>query len=381
MVKIPKASKGLKVPFNWDISLFKELAAINASERAVFPVVEVYAADKFSLLGSGRTSNTVYQRTRPIEEYIEEAHRYNIKFEYLWNAITVAGKEWDADYQRQLKAEAQQLVSAGVDSVTVTNTLLSLKLKQWFPDLTVTSSVNNHIDSIEKVNQLLPYARFDRIMLDNRHSRNFCLIKRMSRRFPEQPIIVLVNEACLPDCALQSQHQEHTAHTSRLGSEYQAPDLCRILCTMNKLKNPVYSLKAPWLRPEDIHYLFESGASLIKLAGRTESSAWILRLCRAYAYGSYEGDIWELVEKPGSVRPEWEQAVGKKLDPCRFKIDNRELEGFIEPFVDGSVPCVKTLNGCGHCKWCDRWMHAVTCPGNIHQRMQDLEAIYAAALG
>lgn len=382
MARSNKSAKvGLKVPFNWDIELFKELAKINANERTLFPVLEVYAADKYSILGSGRTSNTVYERKHSLADYIAEAHRYNIKFEYLWNAITAGGREWDPDFQQALKREAEELVAAGVDSFTVTSPLLCQKLKQWFPEITVTSSVNNHIDSLEKVKQFIEYARIDRIMLDNRHSRNFGLIKKMHRKYPQHPIIVLVNEACLPDCALQSVHQEHTAHSSRQGSNYQAPDLCRILCTMNKLKNPAYSLKAPWVRPEDIHYLFEAGASLIKLAGRTESTDWIIRLCRAYAYGSFEGDVWEFIEKPGSVRPEWEAAVGKKLEPCRFHVENRDLDGFIEPFVDGSVPCVKTLNGCGNCKWCDRWMYAVTCPTNILERLQDLEVIHGAAIG
>jgi collagenase-like PrtC family protease len=75
---------------------------------------------------------------------------------------------------------------------------------------------------------------------------------------------------------------------------------------------------------------------LVKLAGRTESSEWIQRLCEAYAQGKYDGDIWELIEKPGSVRPEWESVLNKKLDPCRYKLNNEELEGFIESFVKGS---------------------------------------------
>lgn len=374
-------SKGLKVPFNWDINLFEELAKINDNSRTIHPVVEVYAADKLSLMGSGRTSSTVNERMLPIEDYIAAAHRHNIKFEYLWNAITVGGKEWDADFQQDLYQEAKKLVNAGVDSFTVTNPLLCIKLRKWFPEITITSSVNNHVDNLERIKQQIEYADIDRIMLDNRHSRNFGLIKKINRKFPHHPIIVLVNEACLPDCVLQPFHQEHTAHASRLGAEYNAPDICRILCTIAKMKNPVYALKAPWVRPEDIHYLMDAGASIIKLAGRTESSEWIIRLCKAYAYGSYDGDIWEYVEKPGSVRPEWEAAAGRKLEPCRFTVDNNELAGFIEPFVEGTVPCVKTYNGCGNCKWCDRWMHAVTCPGNILDRMKDLELIYAQAVG
>jgi len=378
--KTIKPGKGLKIPFNWDYSLLGELARINKNQRTQYPIVEVYAADKYSLIGSGRTASTVHDRTLPIEAYIEEAHRHGIRFEYLWNASTLGGKEWDLQLQDNLREEATRLVQAGVDGFTVSHPLLCMKLKSWFPGIMVTSSVNNHLDSVERITQWFHYNPVDRIMLDHRSSRNFGLIHKIHARFPKNPIIVLVNEACLPDCVLQSYHQEHTAHASRCGGNYQAPDLCRILCTTAKLKNPLYTLKAPWVRPEDIHYLFESGASLIKLAGRTESSEWILRLAEAYAFACYNGDIWELIEKPGSVRPEWEKVLQKKLELCRYSVNNSELGGFIEPFVEGTVPCVKNNQGCGSCKWCDKWMHAVSCPGNLKERLQDLEVILAHAV-
>jgi collagenase-like PrtC family protease len=241
--------------------------------------------------------------------------------------------------------------------------------------------VNNHLDSVEKITQLIQYISFDRIMLDNRSSRNFGLIRRIHAVFPENPIIVLANEACLPDCVLQSYHQEHTAHASRCGSDYNAPDLCRILCSAAKLKNPVYSLKAPWIRPEDIHHLFNAGATLVKLAGRTENSEWIQRLCEAYAQGRYSGDIWDLIEKPGSVRPEWESVLNKKLEKCRYTVNNADLTGFIEPFVAGSVPCVEGNRGCGSCTWCDTWLPAVTKPDNMTERLADIEVILAHATG
>ena len=52
-----------------------------------------------------------------------------------------------------------------------------------------------------------------------------------------------------------------------------------------------------------------------------------------------------------------------------------------EPFVEGSVPCVKGNQGCGSCKWCDRWLHAVSCPENLKERLKELEGILAHAVG
>jgi collagenase-like PrtC family protease len=375
----PKA--GLKIPFNWDLSLLGALAKINEHGKTVYPIVEVYAADKYSLIGSGRTAATVSERKLPVRAYIEEAHRHGIRFEYLWNAITLGGREWDPQLQEALYKESKELVDAGVDGFTVSHPLLGLKLKKWFPKVAISTSVNNHLDSVERIRQLSQYVLFDRIMLDHRASRSFGLIRRIHAAFPKLPIIVLANEACLPDCVLQSYHQEHTANSSRRDSTGACPDLCRILCTSAKLRNPLYTLKAPWVRPEDLHYLFEAGASVIKLAGRTEKSEWIRSLARAYAWGSYDGDIWWFMEKPGSERPEWEKVLNRNLEPCRFSVNNRDLDGFIEPFVEGSVPCVKGTHGCGACRWCEKWMFAVSCPGNIKERLKDLDVILADAIG
>jgi collagenase-like PrtC family protease len=377
-LRTPK--KGLKLPYSWDLSLLKELAKINKNSRTLYPIVEVYAADKYSITGSGRTASTLSARKLPVEAYIDEAHRYGIRFEYLWNAISLGGREWDPQFQDSLYKEAAGLVEAGVDGFTVTHPLLILKLKSWFPEVPITTSVNNHLDSNENIHQLIQYTGIDRIMLDNRRTRNFRLIRKIHSRFPSHPIIVLVNEACLPDCVLQPCHQEHMANASRRDNASAGPDLCRILCTAAKLKNPTYTLKAPWIRPEDIHHVFEAGASLIKLAGRTETPEWVVSLAEAYAFGKYDGDIWGLVEKPGSVRPEWETVLDKKLDACRFTVNNRDLDGFIEPFVEGSVPCVRG-QGCGACKWCEKWMHAVSCPDNVKERLVDLETLLANAVG
>lgn len=374
------AGCGLKVPYNWDFDLLAQLGEINRDPRTKYPVREVYAAKKFSILGSGRTATTTYDMNRPLKEYVDEAHRHGIGFEYLWNAITIAGKEWDSEFQDKLYEEAKTLVESGIDGLTVTNPLLCLKIKTWFPQVKVSSSVNNHLDSVERIAQAVDYFKIDRLMLDNRLARNCQFVARVHEAFPQHPIIVLVNEACLPDCVLQAYHQEHTAHASRSNHEYEAPDLCRIFCTRKKLKEPAYTLKAPWVRPEDIHYLFEAGASLIKLAGRTERSEWVVKLARAYAVGEYTGDVWELIEKPGSVRPEWDDVMHKKVQHGRFRVDNQQLEGFIKPFVEGKVPCVQSVyGGCGSCTWCEKWMHAVTLPDHPEERLAELDAIFADA--
>ncbi|MEW5804296.1 MAG: hypothetical protein AB1847_19555 [bacterium] len=368
---------GLEIPYNWDLNLLDDLGELNKEDDTQLPVAEVYASDKYSLTGSGRGGNSLAAREEDYKIYIEKAHQNGIKFIFLWNAISMGGEEWHGQIQKKLYSQARKLVDSGVDCIIVAIPLLALKLKTWFPDLEVACSVNSKIDSVEKVRQLINHLNIDRLTLDHRCSRNFTLIKAIHREFTV-PLAVLVNESCLPDCILQPHHQEYLATISR-GSAVinNPPDLCHALCGIAKLSNPAYTLKAPWIRPEDVHYLIAAGVSYVKLAGRTQSSDWILKMARAYAKGKFNGDIWQFIEKSGLTSPEWNIYLSRKLEPCHYKVTNELLDGFIVPFVNGQVPCVQTTIGCNDCTWCDQWMHAVSFPSNAQERINDLKEILA----
>jgi len=365
---------GLKVPYNWDITLLERFGKINQEPDTLLPIREVYGADRYSLTGSGRGGNALSKREQSWSEHFSEAHRWGIKFNYLFNAISLAGKEWDKSFQDKFLSTVGQLVDCGVDIITVTNPRLTLLVKEKFPELEVSPSINNHLDSVERVRQLVNYMGIDRIMLDHRVSRNFKLVEEVHKAFPEIPIVVLVNESCLRDCVLQPFHQEYLGGISRM--EYQnrtpPPDLCHLFCATEKLTDPAHCLKAPWLRPEDVKHLVAAGATLIKLAGRSKDSEWITNLVIAYAKGKYRGNVFQFVEKSGLSSPEWEGYLGKKMPPARYQVDNKSLDGFISPFLKGTVPCVKGEIGCGSCRWCYKWLHAVSEPPNKVERLGDL---------
>ena len=67
--------------------------------------------------------------------------------------------------------------------------------------------------------------------------------------------------------------------------------------------------------------------------------------------------------------------VKKKFQHDRIQVDNQQLDGFIDPFVKGTVPCVQGGKGCGSCKWCDQWMAAVTLPATREQRLAEVTAV------
>jgi len=372
----PDYSKiGLSIPFNWDKHLINKLGELNRESDNQLSVSQIYGSDPFSITGSGRAGNTLAKREFDFKFYIDQAHKNGIQFNYLWNVISMGGAEWSLD--KKLYKQAKNLVESGVDCITVAIPLLALKLKNWFPELKISCSVNNKIDSVEKVHQLKTYFNVDRIIVDHRCSRNINLIKTIHREFPDTSLSVLVNESCLPDCILQVSHQYYLAQISRENAllSFNPPDLCHNLCGITKLSDPLYVLKSPWVPPQDIHYLTEAGISLIKLAGRTKDSEWILKLARIYAKGKFEGNIWPFIEKSGLRSKEWDSYLGKELEPCHYKVENHLLKGFFIPFVNGTVPCVQNSTGCGNCKWCSRWMQAVSYPTNGRERLDDLKQL------
>jgi isocitrate lyase len=63
------------------------------------------------------------------------------------------------------------------------------------------------------------------------------------------------------------------------------------------------------------------------------------------------------------------------MHSAHYQIDNKGLEGFIKPFVEGTVPCVKNEDGCADCRWCEKWLDRVLIPDNRTERLEELEDI------
>lgn len=366
---------GLEVPFNFDMALFDFFDVLNTSRETKHPVRVVYAADRFSLTGSGRAASSLSERRLPIKDYVQAAHAVNVKFHWLYNAPNLGNREWTPEFRKKLRAQMEELVEAGVDCCVAAHPVILDMLRQWAPELKRGTSVNTHLDSVERARQIVEFPGVSTIMMDHRNVRNFSLIRELRKAFPTKEIIVLVNESCLRDCVYQSFHQAALSAASQIDGCVSDPDFCHLCCGREKLSRPENTLKAPWIRPEDIKHVFEAGGTLVKLAGRTESTAWIREVTTAYATGVCEGDVFRFIEKSGLTNRLWEGLLGKSLPPCRFKVDNAKLDGFIDPFVKGTVPCVKGAYGCGACDWCNRHMHAVEFPQNQQERRMEIEEL------
>lgn len=367
----------LKMPYNWDLSLLQSFEKINNEDDTIYPIKEVYTSDRGTVIGTGRPPAVLPERKESYLTHIHSAHEKGIKFMYVLNACSMAGKELNTEIQEQIYSHINDLVKAGVDGFIVTIPYLAVLIKEWFPKIRIASSVNNQLDSVLKIEQLLYSAPYDEIQFPFTRSRDFPLFRTVSERFPEKGRIALVNESCLPDCAFQRFHQDFY---NFLSTDDKKIDFYHLCCAVHKLENPINVLKSQWIRPEDLSYLQKSGITAVKLAGREKKdSDWLLGLAYSYAKGKSNGNIYRYVEKTGLLDMEWKQIVNKDLKPCHYVVDSEALEGFIKPFFEGTVSCVKDKNCDKNCKWCESYMHAVTIPDNRDERLNTVKELMCIA--
>lgn len=363
----------LKVPYNWDINLLSIYAQINREQATRFPVEEIYVSDRKSIIGTGRAPSSLPDRVGHYREHVEAAHRNNMRFIFVFNTCSMAGNELNHETQQHIYEKTSELVDAGIDGLIITMPYLAHLIHSWFPALKISSSVNNQLDSVEKISQLLTSAPFDMIQFPFTRARDFNLFREAAERFPNHERIALVNESCLLDCAFQRFHQDFYNFLDINDSSIDYYHLC---CAVHKLEEPINVLKSQWVMPEDLHHLAENGITAVKLAGREKKeSGWLIDLVDCYAKGKSKGNVYRFIEKSGILDQEWSEILGEILTPCHYQVDHEKLSGFIDGFVGGHLPCVSNKFCSPSCTWCSSYMHAVTPPHNRDERLRQIRTL------
>ena len=343
----------LCVPSSMEDELIDGLDKINDHCDGL-KVHEIYCALQQTPFGGGRPSKLLtYVGKKEFSAHVKYAHDRGIQVNYLLNPMCCGGKEYDPQTHRAMMEHIEWAYSIGVDSVTIAIPFFMDTVRERFPDLKICASVNAEINSPQRA-QMVETLGADRIIFDNFLNRKFDNIRAIKRSV-NCSIEALVNEPCLLNCAFRLYHQMLFGHGSQTGANGLPPvipDYAQIKCSMKRLLDPSEIIKAPWYRPEDIKHLSQAGVDYIKLSGRGQPTDWILKCANAYSMQQYEGNIYELVEKQGLCSSEYEILLGEKetLNPFRFAVDNRALDGFIEPFVEGKMHCEFGCDGCTYCK-------------------------------
>ena len=276
----------LSLAANYDFDLVPRLRS--------YPVADVYGKFAADFVGGGRPSYMGTPLTkRDLADYVSLLEKEGIAFTYLLNSSCLANREWSRSWQKKLMRLLQNLGHMGICRVTVSTPYLLERIKAAFPDFYVRIGIFAQIDTPRR-------ARFwqdlgaDALTLESFSiNRDFSTLRAI-REAVDCELHLIANHPCLPNCPMQSYHQNGFAHSSDQ-SHRLFIDYCFLHCTQKRLEDPSLLIKACWIRPEDIGFYEDMGYTHFKLLERGIPSAELLRRVEAYSGRSSGADLAELI--------------------------------------------------------------------------------------
>ncbi|MEI6438392.1 MAG: U32 family peptidase [Candidatus Omnitrophota bacterium] len=368
------------VPTNFDPCLIEGMAGHGVSE--------VYGKLQSDAVGGGRLSQLLPSLSfADLRRHADLCRQQGMAFNYLLNASASDNMEYTRSGQRALAGLVDRLWAMGITRFTVATPYLLRFLKSRYPGAWVKISVFAQVGDARKARQWEDMGA-DEVVLDSLLvNREFHILEDI-RRSVKIPLQLLVNNNCDYGCSLSPYHMNVLASGSRRGSKTQGilPDYCYLHCTAQKLREPERFLMADWIRPEDLAHYERLGYDNFKLSGRNLPTEVLLRRLKAYHGRHYEGNLLDLIQDFGhTVKPDrslnalgnragsvltWLRhsaplrigAIRRLLNLSRKRgfisvpeveppvtIDNRALDGFLEPIL-GMNGCRNRV--CGDCQYC-----------------------------
>ncbi len=259
---------------NYDPELVPALAA--------YPVDEVYGKLPADGISGGRPRYLATPLAPAnLKRYITLLDHHGIAFNYLLNGACFGNREWSRTWQKKVTGLLERLGEMGVRRLTISTPFLLELVKRRFPEFKVRVGIYAQVDTPRR-------ARFwedlgaDAITLESFSiNRNFSRLAAI-RRAVRCDLQLIANHVCLPNCPLQSYHQNGFAHASN-GTGTLFIDYCFLRCSRMRLTDVSQFIKAAWIRPEDLAAYEALGFTTFKLLERGIPSAELLRRVRAYS--------------------------------------------------------------------------------------------------
>jgi len=276
----------LSIPANYDIGLISRLKK--------YPVEEVYGKLPWDFVGGGRPSYMAGRLSLArLSEYVAALRRNDIEFNYLLNSACLGNREWSRSWQKKLNRLLTELAAMGVTRLTVSSPYLLERIRSAFPYFYIRAGIFAQIDTPSR-------ARFwedlgaNMLTLESFSiNRDFKRLRAI-RKAVSCSLQLIANHPCLPNCAMQSYHQNTFAHASN-GDKSLFIDYCFLRCTLLRLKDPSLFLKAAWIRPEDIAEYESLGFTKFKLLERDIPSEALIRRVDSYSRRQSPDDLAELL--------------------------------------------------------------------------------------
>jgi len=364
----------LTIPVNWEDDYFEK---IDFSQTE-----EIYGKLNIGLVGGGRPGFTM----KPVEKdrvklFVDEAHRRDLKFNYLLNGTCFDNLEMSKDGYRNIRKSLDWLSEIKVDAISVSLPMILEIIKKNYPHFSVSASIQVRIDNFEKARywQDLGADKLNISYVDiNKDFEEIKLIKQKTTC----KIQTIANLMCMHKCPMVTLHGNYNAHASQRKHAMNnfSFDYYLFTCANILLSNPVEILKSAFIRPEDLHYYEEAGVDYIKLVERSMTTEALARIVKAYTERSYDGNMMDLIHglskyivyndgvnfwkkfkyilQPNKMNVFKVHKLVSELNEYRSRkefndsfdlyIDNKKLDGFLDYFHKGLCK-----RDCKECSYCD----------------------------
>lgn len=356
---------------NYDPELIPEIAK--------YPVDEVYGKFPADGISGGRPrymATPVSQSA--LRDYVQLLDRHGIAFNYLINGSCMGNREWTGSWQRKIMSLLGKIQDMGVRRLTVSTPYLLELVKKRFPEFRVRIGIYAQVDTPSRA-KFWEDLGADSITLESFSiNRDFRRLESI-RKSVKCDLQLIANHACLPNCPMQSYHQNGFAHASD-NSGGLFIDYCFLRCSRKRLEDTSLYIKAGWIRPEDLHAYEELGYTTFKLLERGIPSAELLKRVKAYSEGQSPENLAELILSCGFSEPQKKEScwalrnffrpwqanplkLKKLLDLARhqgmsfpkpasdIKIDSRRIPA---DFIDGFRKRDCMMLDCKECGYCEK---------------------------
>lgn len=330
--------KHFSVPADFKTETIDRYVQLNKAYREA-KVIETYGNITVdNRFGSGRTVNLLPRVDfDQLARYAAYSRKNHIDFNYTLNPPYMQNYEFSSEGIREIKVFLGRLYEAGVRTLTVTLPSLIELIRSTPLKFLLKASTICQITNLDKA---MAYKRLgvDRLVVDESINRDFSSLQKIGKAF-DGKVEIIANVICYKNCIYRMFHYNQISGDSVEINSRTACDYYVHRCIFQRYESIPNLLKINWVRPEDLIYYSRIGIHYFKLQGRQSVlSGNPFKTLESYFKEDYDGDLMELLD------------MFNPMTKFRVPIDNKRLEGFLEPFVKNRNFCGHDCIHCGHCE-------------------------------
>ncbi len=292
-----------------------------------------------NVFGSGRLVRQMLKTgLDDLQEYIEYSREKGIDYNYTLNPSYIANKEFTREGVIEIKKFLNRLYEVGVRCLTVSIPSLMELVRETNPDFKIRVSTICRVNNVSKA-MFYKSLGASQIVLDESINRKFSTIKDIREAFDGR-VEILANQLCDLNCIYRMFHYNMIS-SEALGT---VNDVCvnffEHRCVLQQFKDRSNLLKLSWIRPEDLKHYSDVGIEYFKLQGRhtyTQGGDPV-KTAECYLSESFDGNLMDLI------------TMFAKLTSFSIYVDNKKLDGFLEPFYKNKNFCDFNCVKCDYCE-------------------------------